>query len=50
MIFQELSVARNCPAPLIMLDIIRGLLYNFSKNLKGWHFMGHSATDFQIEF
>ena len=48
MIFQGLSVARNCLAPLTILDIKRGLLCNFAKNFKGRHFMGHSDTDFQL--
>ena len=47
MIFQGLSVARNClrpeTVPLTILAIQRGLLYNFAKN-----FMGHSDTDFQL--
>ena len=48
MIFQGLSVARNCfrpeTAPLALLDIKRELLHNFAK--KGCYFMGHSGTDF----
>ena len=28
MIFQGLSVARNCPAPVTILDIKRGLLFH----------------------
>ena len=52
MIFQGLSVARNClrpeSAPLTILAIKRGLLCNFAKNFKGRHFMGHSGTDFQL--
>ena len=52
MIFQGLSVARNClrpeTAPLTILAIKRGLLCNFAKNFKGCHFMGHSGTDFQL--
>ena len=52
MIFQGLSVARNClrpeTAPLTILAIKRGLLCNFAKNFKGRHFMGHSGTDFQL--
>ena len=52
MIFQGLSVARNClrpeTAPLTILAIERGLLCNFAKKIKGRHFMGHSATDFQV--
>ena len=46
MIFQGLSVARNClrpeTAPLTILAIKRRLLCNFAKK-----FMGHSGTDFQ---
>ena len=48
MIFQGISVARNCPAPLTILAIKRGLLCNFAKKFKGRHFMGHSGTDFQL--
>ena len=52
MIFQGLSVARNClrpeTAPLTILAIKRGHLCNFSKNFKGWHFVGHSGTDFHL--
>ena len=52
MIFQGLSVARNClrpeTVPLTILAIKRGLLCNFAKNFKGRHFMGHSGTDFQL--
>ena len=48
MIFQGLSVARNClrpeTAPLTILAIKRGLLCNFAKNFKGRHFMGQSST------
>ena len=46
MIFQGLSVARNClrpkTAPLTILAIKRGLLCNFAKTFKGRHFMGQS--------
>ena len=52
MIFQGLSVARNCLRPetarLTILDIKKGLLCNFAKKFKGRHFMGHSGTDFQL--
>ena len=48
MIFQGIPVARNCPAPLTILAIKRGLSCNFAKNFKGRHFMGHSGTDFQL--
>ena len=48
MIFQGISVARNCPAPLTILALKTGLLCNFAKNFKGRHFMGHSGTDFQL--
>ena len=48
MIFQGIPVARNCPAPLTILAIKRGLLCNFAKKFKGRHFMGHSGTDFQL--
>ena len=48
MIFQGLSVARNClrpeTAPLTILAIKKGLLCNFAKNFKGRHFMGQSST------
>ena len=51
MIFQGLSVARNClrpeTAPLTILAIKTRLLCNFAKTFKGWYFMGHSDTDFQ---
>ena len=52
MIFQGLSVARNClrpeTAPLTVLAIKRGLLCNFAKTFKGRHFMGHSGTDLKF--
>ena len=48
MIFQGLSVARNCLRPetasLITLAIKRGLLYNYEKNVKGRYFVGQSST------
>ena len=48
MIFQGLSVARNClrpkTAPLTILAIKRGLLCNFAKTFKGRHFRGQSIT------
>ena len=46
--FQEISVAKNCPAPSTILAIKRGFLCNVAKNFKGRHFMGHSGTDFQL--
>ena len=50
--FQGLSVAKNClrlkTAPLTTLTIKSGLLYNFTKTLKGHYFMGHSGTVFQF--
>ena len=46
--FQGLSVAKNFQrpetAPLNTLAIKRGLLCNFTKILKGTHFMGNSCT------
>ena len=49
MILQKLSVARNCPVPLALLDIKRELLCNFAKKkIKGHHFMRHSGTNFQL--
>ena len=52
MIFQGLSVARNClrpeTAPLTILAIKRGLLCNFTKKFKGRHFMGQSSNGFEI--
>ena len=52
MIFQGLSVARNCLrpeiAPLNILAIKRRLLYKFAKKFKGCHFMGDSGTNFQL--
>ena len=46
--FQGLSIAKNClrpeTAPLTILTMKRGLLCNFTKTLKGRHFMGHSRT------
>ena len=46
--FQGLSVAKNFhrpeTAPLNTLAIKKGLLCNFSKTLKGRHFMGKSNT------
>ena len=48
MIFQGLSVARNClrseTASLTILAIKRGLLCNLTKTFKGHHFMGQSST------
>ena len=52
MIFQGLSVARNClrpeTAPLTVLAIKRGILCNFAKTFRGRHFMGHSGTDLKF--
>ena len=52
MISQGLSIARNCLRPettrLTILDVKKGLLCNFAKNIKGRHFMGHSGKDFQL--
>ena len=54
MIFQGLSVARNClrpeTAPLTILAIKRGLLCNFAKNFKGRHFMEQSSTGLKFSF
>ena len=48
MIFQGLSVARNClkpeTAPLAILAIKRGFLCTFAKTFKSRHFMGNSGT------
>ena len=48
MIFQGLSVARNClrpkTAPLTILAIQRGLLCNFAKTFKGRRLRGQSIT------
>ena len=46
MIFQGISVARNYPA--LILAMKRGLLCNFAKKIKGFHFMGHSGKDIQL--
>ena len=52
MIFQGLSVARNCLRPetasLTVLAIKRGILCNFAKTFRGRHFMGHSGTDLKF--
>ena len=52
MIFQGLSVARNClrleTALLTVLAIKRGLLCNFAKTFRGRRFMEHSGTDFKF--
>ena len=52
MIFQGLSVARNClrpeTAPLTVLAIKRGLFCSFGKTFRGRHFMGHSDTDLKF--
>ena len=58
MIFQELSVARNCLRPetasLTILAIKRGLLCHFAKTFTGRHFIGHSGRSLKylitIEF
>ena len=48
MIFQGLSVARNCLRPetasLTILAFKKGPSCNFAKSFKGRHFMGHSST------
>ena len=48
MIFQGLSVARNCLRPkaaLLTILTIKGRhLCNFTKAFKGHHFMRHSGT------
>ena len=52
MIFQGLSVARNClrpeTAPLTVLAIKRGILCNFAKTFRGRHFMGHRGMDLKF--
>ena len=52
MIFQGLSVARNClrpeTAPLTVMTIKRGLVCNFAKTFKVRHFMGRSGTDLKF--
>ena len=52
MIFQGLSVARNClrpeTAPLTVMTIKRRLVCNFAKTFKVRHFMGHSGTDLKF--
>ena len=52
MILQGLSIARNYliseTAPLTTLDIKKRRLCNFAKIFKGFHFMGHSGTDFHL--
>ena len=51
MIFQGFLVVRNClkpGTPSLAILAIRGLFCNFTKTLKGRHFMGHSATDFKF--
>ena len=52
MIFQGLSVARNClkpeTVPLTVLAIKRGVLCNLAKAFRGRHFMGHSGTDLKF--
>ena len=48
MIFHGIPVGRNCPAPLTILAIKRGLLCNFAKNFKGRHLVGHDGADFQL--
>ena len=52
MIFQGLSLARNCLRPetvsLTILAIERGLLCNFEEKFKGRHFMGQSSTSLKF--
>ena len=51
MIFQGFLVVRNClkpGTPSLAILAIRGLFCNFTKTLKGRHFMGHSTTDFKF--
>ena len=52
MIFQGLSVARNCFRPetalLTILDIKIKLLCNFAKKFKGCHFMGQSSINLKF--
>ena len=50
MIFQEILVARNRPASLAILAIKKGLLCNFAKEFKDRYFMGHTGTEFQLQF
>ena len=52
MIFQGLSVARNClrpeTAPLTILAIKRGFFCNFAKTFKVCHFMGQTQQTFLV--
>ena len=52
MIFQGLSVARNClrleTTLLTVFALKRGILCNFVKTFRGRHFMGHSGTDLKF--
>ena len=52
MIFQMLSVARNCLRPetafLTVFAIKRGILSNFAKIFRGRHFMGYSGMDLKF--
>ena len=52
MIFQGLSVARNCltpeTAPLTVLALKRGIFCNYAKTFRGRHFPGHSGTDLKF--
>ena len=52
MIFQGLSVARNClrpeTAPLTLLDIKRELLRNFPKKFNDCHFKGKTFKVLEI--
>ena len=50
--FQGLSVVKSClipeTTPFAILTIKGGLLCNFTKTLKGHHFMGHSGTSLKL--
>ena len=51
MIFQGLSVARNCPVPLTTFDSKRGFLCNFAKNLRTavlWDMVARVFSDYGI--
>ena len=52
MIFQGLSVARNClrpeTAPLTILAIKRGFFCNFAKTFKVCHLMGQTQQTFLV--
>ena len=47
-LFKGLSIAKNCPTPVNILNNKRELLCNFAKKIRGRHFMRHSDTDFQL--